>query len=457
VTTGGRVGTLTITRMIDPRRPTSPAVVSLATRAFRPAGPPSALSSGLFHGDAELAAVAMGRLRLGRWGDPQYPAPIRSRGAAVMNVQRALLYLGHPLPSFGADGRYGNETYRAVFAYKRARGILTTSGYLDGIVGPKTIARLDAELPQNPLPSCPAGLPPMTASTTQRATAAGLAIPGITCDITPPQPCSRPATSVQPTTVTIGGIDFSFAVGVLQFNPTQRGEVAVDGNRVIVSMHREDAANRCAVNAWAYTADVSDPPGWQYGFIQNVLTARRTAAYANGRVLRSEVAQPRLDGLPGNHLPFFAPFAVQTSGGTKLACLQDSPRQAFALRLRGASITAICVHDRYRVFLAARQHATAPLITLVMKEIEICRGFRPADPQNPAGTWLKFGRQEELLTRVRPAPLPAPIVSPPLANNATTVVEDAGSCDPTECKERNDLCAIGCCPILVSGPCCTVI
>jgi peptidoglycan hydrolase-like protein with peptidoglycan-binding domain len=108
---------------------------------------------------ADLEAVVEGRLRLGRRGDPEKPAPIRSTGPVVREVQAALIELGYRLGR-GADGCYGNETHRAVLAYKRRHDIRTASGYLDGIVGPKTIRHIDAALP---LPPCPAPRLPSTA------------------------------------------------------------------------------------------------------------------------------------------------------------------------------------------------------------------------------------------------------------------------------------------------------
>jgi hypothetical protein len=414
--------------MIDRRRPPLTAV-SVAARGFRQEQEPASsaeLRSTLFSGDPELAMVAAGRLRLGRPGDPQYPAPIRSRGRAVAKVQDALDSLGYPLPRFGVDGLFGNETYRAVYTYKHEHDIRTSSGYLDGIVGPKTIVHLDGQLAQ----------------------------------VRPPEPCRvRSAASIPDTTVRLGGVDFRFALGALQFNPTTRGEVEIAGNRVIVNMHRLDAANRCVVNAWAYTADVASPAGLRFGFVQNLLVGQGVGAYANGRVIRLEVNTPHLDAFPGAHVPFFAPFAVRTSGSGAQACLQDSPHKAFPLHLRGANITAICVHDRYRVFLVVEVGAgpRARYVPLVMKEIEICRGFRPVDPANPAGDWLRFGRQVETRSQVASpsSPLPAPLVSGPLANAATTCTEAAGTCNPTACEPRDDLCAIGCCPAVVHGPCCT--
>ena len=102
----------------------------------------------------DLEAVANGKLRLGRRSDPQYPAPIRSTGPVVREVQEALIELGYPLPH-RANGLYDNETYQMVLAYKRKHNIRTDSGYLDGIVGPKTIRHIDASLAPSPTPPRP--------------------------------------------------------------------------------------------------------------------------------------------------------------------------------------------------------------------------------------------------------------------------------------------------------------
>jgi hypothetical protein len=66
-------------------------------------------------------------------------------GEFVAAVQQALMDLGESLPQFGADGSYGDETVAAVLSYKTRHDIRTDDGFLDGIVGPKTMAKLDEE------------------------------------------------------------------------------------------------------------------------------------------------------------------------------------------------------------------------------------------------------------------------------------------------------------------------
>jgi len=101
----------------------------------------------------------------------------------VRKVQQALIDLGYALPLSGDDGNYGQETYDAVLAYKRQFNILTTSGYLDGIVGPKTIAHLDSRFPQGPLPSCDLPTPPIVAASAEyEGDNGGAQLPWVTCD-----------------------------------------------------------------------------------------------------------------------------------------------------------------------------------------------------------------------------------------------------------------------------------
>lgn len=143
---------------------------------------PGTLRSLRFSDEPDLFAVAEGRLRLGRINDSPYPAPIQSQGRAVRKVQQALIDLGYPLPLNGDDGQYGQETYDAVLAYKRQFNILTASGYLDGIVGPKTIAHLDSRFPPGPLPACSVPGPPIVAAAGEYEGDGGSPIPWVTCD-----------------------------------------------------------------------------------------------------------------------------------------------------------------------------------------------------------------------------------------------------------------------------------
>jgi peptidoglycan hydrolase-like protein with peptidoglycan-binding domain len=61
-----------------------------------------------------------------------------SSGAPVTLVQQVLINLGYPLPRFGADGDFGDETRRAVDAFQRDVGLGP-----DGRVGFRTIDFLD--------------------------------------------------------------------------------------------------------------------------------------------------------------------------------------------------------------------------------------------------------------------------------------------------------------------------
>lgn len=70
-----------------------------------------------------------------------------SSGDAVKLAQRSLLDRGYDVGSGGADGKFGNYTYRAVLRYQldRASGeywAFTLPLGTDGVVGPRTWSRL---------------------------------------------------------------------------------------------------------------------------------------------------------------------------------------------------------------------------------------------------------------------------------------------------------------------------
>ena len=88
------------------------------------------LQSPLFAGDAKLEAVLNDRDRL--------KPP--DRGEPVRKVQQGLLNDNMPLPQFGADGAYGNETSNAVRQFKTKHSLGFTQF---GDVGPGTMGKLD--------------------------------------------------------------------------------------------------------------------------------------------------------------------------------------------------------------------------------------------------------------------------------------------------------------------------
>ena len=66
-------------------------------------------------------------------------------GEHVRKIQQALIDAGFPLPQFGADAKFGDETERAVIAFQRASGL--NQSEQDGIVGENTLSRLDSRFP----------------------------------------------------------------------------------------------------------------------------------------------------------------------------------------------------------------------------------------------------------------------------------------------------------------------
>ncbi|MEJ2459572.1 MAG: peptidoglycan-binding protein, partial [Novosphingobium sp.] len=73
-----------------------------------------------------------------------------SRGEPVRKVQQALIDLGFPLPRFGVDGKFGNETGTAVRSFQQAQHI-----QVDGIVGPVTMGKLDDAIAARTVPPVP--------------------------------------------------------------------------------------------------------------------------------------------------------------------------------------------------------------------------------------------------------------------------------------------------------------
>lgn len=64
-----------------------------------------------------------------------------SRGDAVKDLQKSLIYCGFSCGAAGADGIFGQGTYNAVVKFQRAAGL-----GVDGIYGPKSAAALQIEI-----------------------------------------------------------------------------------------------------------------------------------------------------------------------------------------------------------------------------------------------------------------------------------------------------------------------
>lgn len=111
------------------------------------------LQSPRFSGDAVLEACL----------DNEQTLSSGSSGAAVALIQQALIDAGFPLPRFGADGIFGNETKTALRNFQRASSLSA-----DGIVGPGTMSALDSLFTKGApqlAPAIPVNPPPVTPPT----------------------------------------------------------------------------------------------------------------------------------------------------------------------------------------------------------------------------------------------------------------------------------------------------
>ncbi|MCZ0755868.1 peptidoglycan-binding domain-containing protein [Anoxybacillus sp. J5B_2022] len=65
------------------------------------------------------------------------PLKLGDKGTFVKEIQQDLIRVGFPLPKYGADGAFGEETENAVMAFQKQYGL-----HVDGIVGQETLAKL---------------------------------------------------------------------------------------------------------------------------------------------------------------------------------------------------------------------------------------------------------------------------------------------------------------------------
>lgn len=89
------------------------------------------MTSPRFAGDPVLDGCRDGLLKMSQAANAD--------GLAVKRVQVALIELGHPVGVKGADGFFGNDTAKAVVAYKLRKRLEPH----DPVVGPLTSAALD--------------------------------------------------------------------------------------------------------------------------------------------------------------------------------------------------------------------------------------------------------------------------------------------------------------------------
>jgi len=76
---------------------------------------------------------------------PSVKLPLKQgdRGSFLKTVQEDLIRVGFPLPRYGADGVFGEETEQAVMAFQRRYGL-----HVDGIIGRETLTKLNEVVKQ---------------------------------------------------------------------------------------------------------------------------------------------------------------------------------------------------------------------------------------------------------------------------------------------------------------------
>jgi hypothetical protein len=119
-----------------PAKPTTPfgtdqfaGVKTTGVVASPATGKAVELKSPLLRGDATLSSIAGGGAEMSKG----------AKGDSVKRFQQALQEAGYPLPKFGADGDFGNETKSALASFQKASGLEPT-GTLDAA----TLGKLDA-------------------------------------------------------------------------------------------------------------------------------------------------------------------------------------------------------------------------------------------------------------------------------------------------------------------------
>lgn len=323
-----------------------------ATRNELP-GAEGDLTNPRFKGDPELEACLDHR-RLFRWG---------SRGDAVAKIQSGMTDFfvakgeEDPLPEFGADGKFGSETRRAVVKFQTSVGF--TGDEVDGVIGHNTMDKLDTEVPAEPLPP---GSPPQTKPKDPEEECLGC------------KPLAK-ITKVDGNTTTVFGLcsdDFDvFNQGAGTPQPGPGCLAQASNTKGLVSFRSGTKGGP----AWQTTAQISDctipapapnsKTPWEIGFIQTVESSTFAAGYGNNRFISitSNNARDALtDKVPA---PWMAdkghPIGPQEYPTVPM--INDTPHAEFGITHPDDSkdfLRSVCMKAKFNVWLIINKKGVKP-------------------------------------------------------------------------------------------------
>ena len=265
---------------------------------------------------------------------------------------------------------------------------------------------------------------------------------------------------------------FEAEIQTISFNGRKNGDAALDPSQKKVRFSSEgvvlpgpDCGVKRVIPAWHYKACVKglgpglrSETGWEFGFIQNVLTYRFTAVYTDGS-MRGFYIEKCLDCVPNAPRPWnssfsrqdLAPISSHDPSGKTIsehfsAEIEDNPAVELFVTHPGnnqALLTKACMQGTFGIWLVVHQKSKSSYIPLCYKEIRLARMF--ASSNNGLDGWkfpIIVGGQKEVQNLGGQAKygnrIPKPITTGSTANELIQFRDiQAGSCSDSDIESIN--------------------